>query len=344
LPLIPTRTLDFTATEGTWISLDLSPDGRTIVLELLGDLYTLPIQGGTATRITSGQGYDMQPRYSPDGSLLVFVSDRDGSENLWISNADGTDPRQLTDGERESYMSPVWTPDGDYVMATKGTQQWLYHKDGGSGVQVTGHREEGGPAPGAHFGAAFGPDERYVWLNVRGNVPDGLRASDTDAWAEEEYGPEHGPRSSAREIGPYQIGVLDRETGRVHVRTHEHTGAFRPMPSPDGRWLVYATRFDAREAFRLRDLATGEERWLVMDVQRDDSQGGGTRDRDVYPGGAWTPDGNAIITTYGGKIMRVEVPSGEASEIPFEAHVRQELGALARFEYPIRRPPCRPAA
>ena len=350
LPLITTRTLDFTTDEGTWIAPDLSPDGGTIVFELLGDLYTLPITGGEATRITSGQGYDMQPRYSPDGTKLVFVSDRDGSENLWIANADGSDARQLTDGERESYMSPEWTPDGDYVMATKGTQQWLYHEDGGSGVQVTGHEAEGGPSPAMHFGAAFGGDERYVWLNLRGNLGGGFAEVTGSAaspvsgggqglvppepW-EEDFGPDHTPRSSAREVGPYQIGVLDRETGRVFVRTHEHEGAFRPMPSPDGRWLVYATRWDAREALKLRDLASGEESWLVMDVQRDDAQGGGTRDRDVYPGGSWTPDSQALITSWGGKIMRVEIPSGETSEIPFTAHVQQELGPLAKFDYPI---------
>jgi hypothetical protein len=157
LPLIPTRTLDFTTNEGTWISLDLSPDGETILFELLGDLYTLPVSGGSATRITSGQGYDMQPRFSPDGGEIVFVSDRDGSENVWVAKADGTDPRQLTDTERENYMSPVWTPDGEYVMTGKGTQLWLYHEDGGSGVQVTGHREEGAPAPPTHLGPRSGP-------------------------------------------------------------------------------------------------------------------------------------------------------------------------------------------
>ena len=337
LPLVTTRTLDFTTDEGTWISLDLSPDGETIVFELLGDLYTLPVEGGTATRITEGQGYDMQPRYSPDGSRIVFVSDRDGSENLWIADADGSDPRQLTDGERESYMSPVWTPDGDYVVSTKGTQLWLYHEAGGSGVQVTGHRAEGAPAPAAHFGAAFGADERYLWVGLRGNLGGGFPSAGDrliEPW-ETDFTPDHLPRSSARQIGPYQIGLLDRETGRVFVRTHEHEGAFRPLPSPDGRWLVYATRYDAREALKLRDLTTGEESWLVMDVQRDDSQGGGTRDRDVYPGSAWTPDSRAIITSYGGKIMRVEVPSGEAVEIPFSARVQQELGPLAKFDYPI---------
>jgi Tol biopolymer transport system component len=303
----------------------------------------------------------MQPRYSPDGTKLVFVSDRDGSENLWITNADGSDPRQLTEGERESYMSPVWTPDGTYVMATKGTQQWLYHEGGGSGVQVTGHRAEGAPAPAAHLGAAFGVDERYVWLNLRGNLGGGLSVDGfvgsssglgldmaggaaagwpvggdlVESVGDPPFGPDHAPRSSARQIGQYQIGLLDRETGRVFVRTHEHEGAFRPMPSPDGRWLVYATRYDDRQALKLRDLESGDESWLVMDVQRDDSQGGGTRDRDVYPGGAWTADSRALITSYGGKIMRVSVPSGEATEVPFSARVQQELGPLALFDYPI---------
>ncbi len=336
LPLIPTRTLEFTTNEGTWISLDLTPDGETILFELLGDLYTLSIEGGTAQRITSGQAYDMQPRYSPDGSMVVFVSDRDGSENIWLARADGTGARQLTDGERESYMSPVWTPDGDYIMATKGSQQWLYHKDGGSGLQVTGHRGDGAPAPAAHFGAAFAPDDRYVWLNLRGNLGGGFATTSAgSSQLENEYGPDHSLRSSTRQIGPFQIGQLDRETGVVYARTHEHEGAFRPVPSPDGRWLVYATRWDAREALKLRDLDNGDETWLVMDVQRDDSQGGGTRDRDVYPGSAFTPDSRALITSYGGKIMRVEVPSGIATEIPFTAHVEQELGPLVKFEYPI---------
>ena len=337
LPLIPARTLDFTTDEGSWISLDLSPDGKTLVFELLGDLYTLPAGGGTATRITSGQGYDMQPRYSPDGAGLVFVSDRDGSENIWVSNIDGTDPRQLTDTRRESYMSPLWTPDGEYVIANRGSQLWLYHTDGGSGIQLTGHRTEDGPAPPSHIGAAFGSDPRYLWVNVRGNLGGGFPAGmDPDAEPDPiPFGPDHSLRSSARQIGAYQIARLDRETGRTFVRTHEHEGAFRPMPSPDGRWLVYATRYDARSALRLRDLATGEETWLVMDVQRDDSQGGGMRDRDVYPGSAWTPDSRALITNYGGKIMRVEVPSGEAAEIPFTAHVQQELGPLVKFDYPV---------
>ena len=340
LPLIDTRTLKFTTDEGTWISLDVSPSGRTIVFELLGDLYTIPITGGSATRITSGAGYDTQPRYSPDGLLLVFISDRNGSENVWIAKADGSQARALSKGEGINYVSPTWTPDGQYAMVTRGGQLWLYHRDGGSGVQMTGVRPASatgpvtGPlAPPALLGAAFSNDPRYVWVNAAGNLGGAFQsaiAEDPTAAAAHDH---DAPRSSARRIGTYQIGLLDRVMGRTAVRTSESEGAFRPMPSPDGKWLVYATRYDAREALRLLDVESGDVRWLVMDVQRDASQGGS--ERDVYPGSAFTPDSRALITAYGGKIRRVDVPSGTTTVIPFSAEVEQSLGPLARFDYPI---------
>ena len=65
LPLEPERRIEFTTDEGTWISLDISRDGKTILFELLGDLYTVPLEGGDAVAITSGMAFDSQPRYSP---------------------------------------------------------------------------------------------------------------------------------------------------------------------------------------------------------------------------------------------------------------------------------------
>jgi imidazolonepropionase-like amidohydrolase/Tol biopolymer transport system component len=342
LPLLTERSLAFTTSEATWLSLDLSPDGRTIVFELLGDLYTLPVTGGEATRITSGQAYDMQPAFSPDGKRLVFISDRNGSENVWVSNADGTKARAITTTERENYMSPTWTPDGEYVIAAKGAQLWIYHERGGSGVQMTGVRSGPAPAPGAGgpampaiLGPAFGKDPQSIWVNVRGNVRAGLTTRMVQDESQADYDPHVPLRSSARAIGPYQIAQLDREDGQLLVRTHEHEGAFRPIPSPDGQWLVYSTRYDARQALKLIDLSTGEDRWLTMDVQRDDSQGGGGRDRDVYPKSAFTPDSKSLITSYDGKLWRVAVPSGEAVEIPFTAKVDQQLGPLVKFDYAI---------
>ena len=119
LPLIPTRPLKFTTDEGTWLSLDLSADGRTIVFDLLGDLYSISASGGSATRLTSGSGFDGQPRFSPDGKTIVFVSDRSGSENLYLMDPDGKNIRPLTRGPNQAFISPAWTPDGQYVVVSK---------------------------------------------------------------------------------------------------------------------------------------------------------------------------------------------------------------------------------
>ena len=78
LPLQPARELDFETDSGTWMSLDVSPDGRSIYTDMLGDLYRIPSGGGEAQRLTSGMGFDSQPVVSPDGSRLAFVSDRTG--------------------------------------------------------------------------------------------------------------------------------------------------------------------------------------------------------------------------------------------------------------------------
>ncbi|MDB4875318.1 MAG: Amidohydrolase [Gemmatimonadetes bacterium] len=339
LPLINTRTLKFTTDEGSWISLDLSPNGQTIVFDLLGDLYTMPVTGGTAKRITSGPGWDQQPRFSPDGSQIVFVTDRSGAKNVWIANADGTKPHAITKSDRINFSSPIWAPDGQYVIAARSGQLWLYHKDGGSGLQMTGLRPDGAPAAGGppapqHLGAASSNDPRYIWVNVSGTVPSTIATTmpaDPDDGLHEELG----MRSNPRRVGQYQVGQFDRETGRTLMRTHEADGAFRPVASPDGRWLVYAVRYDAREALKLRDLVSGEDSYLTMDVQRDNTQGGGVNDRDIYPGSAFTPDSKALITSYNGKIWRIEVPSGKVTPVPFTAEIEQQLGPLAKFEYPI---------
>ena len=341
LPLATPRKLTFTTDEASWISLDVAPDGKTIVFDILGDLYTLPVAGGSATRITSGTGWDQQPRYSPDGSQLVFVSDRNGSKNVWTANADGTKARALTKSERINFASPIWSTDGQYVIAARTGQLWLFNKDGGSGSQLTGLRPEGAAAGAAptpsHSGPAPSGDARYLWVNVSGGVPTALASSahEHDAQSVREANDEYAARSNARRLGQYQLAQFDRETGRTLVRSHETEGAFRPVASPDGRWLVYATRRDASEALKLRDLTSGQERWLVLDVQRDNSQGGGVNDRDLYPASAFTPDSKALITSYNGKIWRVDVPSGTVTAIPFTAQVDQQMGALATFEYPV---------
>jgi imidazolonepropionase-like amidohydrolase/Tol biopolymer transport system component len=337
LPLITTRTLKFTTDEGTWISLDVSPDGKTIAFDLLGDLYTLPIGGGTATRITSGPAFDAQPRWSPNGTRIVFTSDRSGSENVWVVEADGSHPHAVSKGEKERFVSPVWTPDGSYVIASRGSDLWLYHQDGGSGIRLTGAGTPTAPAtPNAptlrYLGVAFGGDARYPWLAIaqpgRSRYQTGR---EDDLGGAEPNG--DAPASTPRLLAPYQIGRLDRETGLAYVRSQEVQGAARPVPSPDGHWLVFAARKDGRTSLKLRDLTNDDERVIVAEAQPDDEEASASRD--AYPGSAWTPDSKALITSYGGKIWRVDIPSGRATMIPFTAEVEQSLGALARSDYPV---------
>ena len=142
LPLEAGRAVSFTTDEGSWLSLDVSPDGQTLVFELLGDLYTVPISGGTATPVTSGMAFDSQPRYSPDGTKLLFISDRSGSNNLWVIDFAREDTLQVTKGKTSRYESPEWAPDGKYIVVSKSngrfgpTKLWLLHADGGSGVAL----------------------------------------------------------------------------------------------------------------------------------------------------------------------------------------------------------------
>ncbi|MGH7717384.1 MAG: amidohydrolase family protein, partial [Gemmatimonadaceae bacterium] len=317
LPLESNRSLSFSATQGSWMSVDVSPDGRTIVFDLLGDLYTMPIAGGTATRLTRGIAFDAQPRFSPDGKRVVFISDRSGGDNVWIMSLDGRDTLQVTKGNNNLYFSPEWTPDGSYVIASKtgglgGTAKlWMYHVDGGTGAQLI---SEGQPAPQPPpgqggtkmLGAAFGPDGRYVWYAQR-----------QGDWQYNAIFPQ------------YQLVVYDRETGTRTTMSARYGSAFRPALSPDGKWLVYGSRHEANTGLRIRDLASGEEEWLAYPVQRDDQESRSTLD--VLPGYSFTPDSRAVVVSYGGEIWRVPVDRSAATKVPLSAQVALDIGPEVRF-------------
>lgn len=311
LPLAAARTLDLDTQEGTWLSVDVSPDGRTVVFDLLGDLYTVPIGGGDATRITSGLAFDGQPRFSPDGTKVLFVSDRSGNDNLWTLEVASGDTAQVTKSSGGMWVSPDWAPDGQYVVASTGETRlgvvklWLGHVDGGSGQVL---REE--PEQLKTVGAAVSADGRYIW-----------HAQRTRAWVYNAQFPQ------------YQLAVYDRETGDTFARTSRYGSAFRPTLSPDGRWLVYGTRHESESGLRIRDLDTGDERWLAYPVQRDDQES--IADRDVYPGMDFTPDSREVVASYGGKIWRIPVDGAAAVAVPFRVREQLAVGPEVNFEYAI---------
>ena len=314
LPLAgETERLEFSVAEGTWISLDVAADGAALVFELLGDLYELPIAGGPAVPITQGLGYDSQPRLSPDGQWIAFISDRSGSDNLWIARRDGTDARKLTSEDRIRIASPVWTPDGNYIVVSQrgdsGAEFHMYHRDGGGGL-VLGDELSG-------TGAAFSPDGRYFYFAApiqgfgRGGFPTA------------------------------QIERFDMETGETLSITQGEGGGLRPAVSPDGRILAYATRFETQTGLRLRDLETGADRMLIWPIQRDSQENGSFSSRDYLPGYSFTPDSAAIIMAYGGQIRRIDVVTGAVSDIPFTADVALDVGPDLENPYRVDQGPVR---
>jgi imidazolonepropionase-like amidohydrolase/Tol biopolymer transport system component len=318
LPLDAARTVPIDTDEGSWISLDVSADGRTIVFDLLGDLYTIPIGGGEAAALTTGMAFDAQPRVSPDGKTLVFTSDRDGGDNVWTMDLATKQVRQITRGKGNRYRSPEWTPDGKYIVVARTaspigpSKLWMFHKDGGSGTQLIRDPQPlpPGGAPISTVGPAFGKDDRYLWYAQR-----------SGAW---EYN---------AGLPQYQILTLDRQTGRRETRAAPYGSAFRPAVSPDGRYLVYGTRYEAETGLRIRDLETSEERWLAFPVQRDEQES--VASLDVLPGYSFTPDGRAVVISYGGKIWRVPVDGSAPSAIPFRVRAQIGLGPKVAFNYRV---------
>ena len=310
LPLIPTRRLTFTTTEGTWMSLDVSPDGKTIVFDLLGDLYTLPIQGGQARAITSGMAFDAQPRFSPDGKQIVFLSDRSGAENVWVADANGGSLKQVTDGADKNYLSPEWSPEGRHIVVsardaaqlTRPMKPWRYPIEGGEGEQL------GGSPPDRHIaGLAFGADSDELWYAFR------------------KAGNSYGVTFPL-----WQVAVIDRRTGTHHTYTSNQGSGFRPALSRDGNWLVYGTRYGTETGLRIRHLETGEESWLAYPVQFD-AQESNKSSMDVLPGYSFTPDSSAVIVTYDGGFWRIPTDGSAITEIPFSADVDLALGPKLRF-------------
>ena len=308
LPLEPERTISFTTKEGTWISLDVSPDGKTIIFDLMGDLYTIPVQGGKATQVTKGMAYDVHPRFSPDGKSIVFISDKSGSDNIWTMELESEETKQITKDSDQNFFSADWSPDGDYIVGAKGRRNiklHMYHKDGGGGAQLISE-----PEKLKAIDPEFSPDGKLIYFSRR-----------TGAW------------NYNAQLPQYQLGTYDTEDGGVSLVTSRYGSAFTPTLSPNGKWLVYGSRFETETGLVLRNLENGDERWLAYPVQRDEQES--IAPLGVLPGMAFTPDSKNLVASYGGKIYSINIDSNSSVEIPFEVDVTLELGPQLSFKYPI---------
>ncbi|ALJ13060.1 amidohydrolase family protein [Sphingopyxis macrogoltabida] len=303
-PGMTTRKVPIAVDEGSWMNVDVAPDGRTIAFDLLGDIYTMPIEGGTPTRIAAGLAYEHQPRFSPDGRRIAFVSDAGGGDNIWVMNRDGSDRRQLSKEDFRLLNQPGWSPDGQFIVAKKhfttgrslGTGEvWMYHVSGGAGVPLVKRvSEKHQKELGEPVFAADGKGIYYTRNVTPGPIFEYAQDSNTDLFHIERY---------------------DLNDGEVTTAASGAGGAVRPTPSPDGKRLAFVRREGMDSKLYVKDLASGIERKvydaLDQDVQETWAVTG------VYPNMAWTPDSSDIVLWAGGKLRRVNGNGGEARIIPF---------------------------
>jgi imidazolonepropionase-like amidohydrolase/Tol biopolymer transport system component len=302
-PPLPTRMVNINVDEGTWMDVDVSPDGRTIAFDMLGDIYTLPIAGGTATRIAEGLPYEMQPEFSPDGKRIAFTSDRGGGDNIWIMNVDGSDKRQVTKEEFRLLNQPAWSPDGRFIAARKhfttarslGTGEiWVYHVGGGDGYVAVRKASE---ALQKELGEpVYAPDGKSLYYTR--NVSPGPifeYAQDSNA-------------------SLFEIERYDFETGKVSTAVEGAGGATRPAPSPDGKKLAFVRRERNLSKLYVKDLETGDLTKLYDALDQDLQETWAVNG--LYPNMDWTPDSRSIVFWAGGKIRRVDL-NGASQVIPF---------------------------
>ena len=303
-PGMTTRKVPIAVDEGSWMNIDVAPDGRTIAFDLLGDIYTMPIEGGTPTRIAEGLAFEHQPRFSPDGKRIAFVSDRAGGDNIWLMNRDGSGKVQLSKEDFRLLNQPSWSPDGQFIVAKKhfttgrslGTGEvWIYHVSGGAGVPlVKKPNERHQKELGEPIFAADGKSVFYTRNVTPGPIFEYAQDSNTELFHIERY---------------------DLQEAKVSTAASGDGGAVRPTPSPDGKYLAFVRREATQSKLYVKDLASGAERKvydaLDQDVQETWAVTG------VYPNMAWTPDSRDILFWAGGKLRRVSGQGGEARVIPF---------------------------
>jgi Tol biopolymer transport system component/imidazolonepropionase-like amidohydrolase len=308
---------ELTFTEGTWMNLDLSPDGKTIVFDLLGDIYRLPIGGGQAELLRGGLAWEVQPRFSPDGKKILFTSDAGGGDNIWVMDADGGNAKQVTKERFRLLNNPAWMPDGQYFVARKhftagrslgAGEMWLYHLSGGEGMQLTERKNDQQDVNEP----SVSPDGRYVYFS-EDMYPGGYFQYNKD------------PNSQI-----YVIRRYDRQEGKVEDVVAGPGGACRPQASPDGKKLAFVRRIRTKSVLFVHDLETGQNFPLFDGLDKDQQEAWAIFG--VYPGFNWTPDSRHIVIWGQGKLWKVDAANGQASPIPFEAKAKHRFQETVRFE------------
>ncbi|HEX7367339.1 MAG TPA: amidohydrolase family protein [Pelobium sp.] len=320
-PLGASKTINFTTDEGTYMNLDVSADGQTIVFDLLGDIYRMPVTGGKATLLAGGMAYEIQPRFSPDGKYISYTSDKDGADNIWVMNLDGSNQRQITKEKFRLLNNAVWTPDSKYLIARKhftarrslgAGELWMYHISGGlDGVRLTERKNDQ-------------QDLGEPWV-----APDGKSVYFSEDVSDGPYFRYN--KDPNGEI--YAIKKLTFSDGGLEKIAGGSGGAVRPQISPDGLQMAYVKRDRLKTVLYVQDLNTGEEKPVYTDLSKDQQETWAIFG--VYPNFNWLPDNRTLIFYAKGKIRKVDTITLLEEEIPFSVAVKQTITDALHFEQTV---------
>jgi imidazolonepropionase-like amidohydrolase/Tol biopolymer transport system component len=322
-PPFATKPVSIKTDQTTWSSLDISPDGSFMVFDMLGDIYKVSTTGGEAVALTQDFAWNLHPTISPDGSTIAFISDRDGLSNIWTMDLNGADMVQISQEKNNIIHSPKWSPDGEFIVATKGIMSsrsipageiWLFHKSGGDGIvikeRVSGKREQNNIAD-----PAFSHDGRYIYF-TQNTVPGAQFEYNRDALK-----------------GIFAITRYDRETGEETRFAGGTGGAVVPTPSPDGKYVAFVRRVKNDTALFIKDLDSGVERLLSRELERDMQEGFGSEGYFTYFD--WTPDSSAIVYWTGGKFHHLNIESLDSKIIPVSIDATINVADALRFDVDV---------
>ncbi|MFY0630609.1 MAG: PD40 domain-containing protein [Flavobacteriaceae bacterium] len=312
------KTFNLKTDEGTWMNLDVSPDGKTIVFDLLGDIYSMPITGGKATQLRSGLAYEVQPRFSPDGKYISFTSDLEGGNNIWVMTADGKNAKSITKEKYRLLNNAVWTPDGKSLIARKhytstrsvgAGEMWQYSFLGSSaGLQLTKRKNDQQDVNDP----SVSPDGKYLYY-AEDMYPGGFFQYNKD------------PNKQIYVINQYNL-----ETGKTERITGGPGGAARPVISKDGKLLAFVKRVRTKSVLYIHNLETGEETPINFDLTKDQQEAWAVFG--VYPHFSWMPNNKDIVIWSQGKIQKINIDSKMATVIPFEVDEQLKLAKTHRVK------------
>jgi imidazolonepropionase-like amidohydrolase/Tol biopolymer transport system component len=313
---LQTKTITIRVSEGTTLAFDLSADGRSIVFDLLGQLWLLPSSGGAARPITNAvrdTSEDLDPSFSPDGRRVVFWGERNGRTGLWLLELNSAGPRQLTQlSNPDGYDGhAAWSPDGKMIAFAR-------------------------VVPSASAGKP--PHSALVLLDVAAGTQRELSISGlTSPFVSD---PVFVP--VGQELAFVSRLPIGQRTGRIwHVSTAG--GQARPLSSDSAQALAPTFSADGRRMAYFALDANGRMQVWVQEITSEGTVTGTplrvTNQTDVTATRIrWAKNGNEVLYSADGRLWQVAASGGQPREIPFTAELsitrRQPALAPARFPEP----------